>query len=280
MSDLIAKHLATLRVTASPRTVHDRQAVLDRLDRTLPHGLDEALPEELEAWLGNQDWCTKTRETYWCHIVGFYRWAVRGRSPKLDWDPSEELARPKPRKRLPHVAADAQLRHCLDALGHPARRCVILAAGAGMRASEIADSDREDYTRRQVIILGKGDKQRAVPLTADVWEEVRDLPPGPVVTDRHGQRVDGHWITRHCSAALDAIGENNLTIHWFRGSFATRLRRSGADAFVIARLLGHSSLGPTQRYIEVDDDDLTDAIASLPDLDKPARKSAGAPARV
>ncbi len=279
MSDLIAPHLAALRAKGlSPRTVQDRENVLNRLDRRLPHGLDHASAEELATWLGNQSWCTKTRETYWCHIVGFYRWATRGRGQRLDWDPSEDLDRPKPKKRLPRVAADAQLHHCLAALALPARRCVILAAGVGMRASEIASAIREDFTAERVIILGKGDKQRSVPLTPDVWAEIKDLPPGPVVVDSHGMPVDGHWVTRHCSAALSAIGERELTIHWFRGSFASRLRRRGVDAFVIARLLGHGSLGPTLRYIEMDNDDLTDAIASLPGLDQSVRKSAHEPA--
>ena len=274
MSDLIAPHLTALRARGlSPNTVHDREGLLRRLARDLPHGIDSASTEELEEWLGRQGWTTKTRETYWCHIVGFYRWATRGRTQRLDWDPSEDLIRPAPKPGKPRVATDDQLRQCLDRLAHPAhrvvRRSVVLAAGAGMRASEIAAADSEDFTEQRVLILGKGEKGRAVPLIPDVWKEVVGEPPGRLITNR-GRPVDGFWITRTCAAALDRIGEPRLTIHWFRGAFATRLRRSGVDIAAISKLLGHTSVATTQRYLEMLDEDLELAIAKLPRLNEAA----------
>ena len=275
MSDLIAPHLASLRARGrSPLTVHSREGCLRRLARDLPKPLDKASTEELELWLGQPGWTTKTRETYWCHIVGFFRWAARpGRNQRIDWDPSEDLARPAPRPGKPRVATDDQLHRCLDLLVRPAlrvvRRAVILAAGAGMRASEIAAADREDFTARRVLILGKGEKGRAVPLIPDVWKEVVDEPPGRLITNR-GRPVDGFWVTRTCAKALARIGEPRLTIHWFRGAFATRLRRSGVDIAAISRLLGHSSVATTQRYLEMLDEDLELAVARLPGLHEPA----------
>lgn len=275
MSDLIAPHLAALRAEGlSENTVHDRQGLLSRLARDLPHGIDTASTEELQQWLGRPGWSTKTRETYWTHIVGFYRWAVRGRSQKIDWDPSEDLTRPRPKKPLPRVAADDQLRQCLGQLGPRARRAVILAAGVGMRASEIADSDRDHFTRRRVAILGKGDKSRSVPVPEDVWDEIGDEPTGRLILN-HGEPVTGAWVTQHCALALDRIGLPKLTIHWFRGAYATRLRRSGVDTIVISRLLGHSSVATTQRYIDLDDEDLDDAVGRLPALDQPTRLKVG-----
>jgi len=270
MSDLIGLHLATLRAQGlSTDTVSDRERLLLALDRELPHGLDSALPEELQAWLGRPGWTTKTRETYWCHIVGFYRWAVRGRTQRLDWDPSEELARPKPRRRLPRVASDDQLRRCLVELDRPVLRAVILAAGAGMRAGEIARAERSDFDRHRVVILGKGDKVRVVPLLPEVWDEVRGCR-GPLITNA-GCSVDAQWVTRTCAAALDRIGEPSLTIHWFRGAFATRLRRSGVDTAAIARLLGHASINTTQVYLAFDEQDLATAMNKLPALDVSTR---------
>ena len=119
--------------------------------------------------------------------MGFFRWAARpGRNQRIDWDPSEDLARPAPRPGKPRVATDDQLRRCLDLLVHPAlrvvRRAVILAAGAGMRASEIAAAEREDFNPQRVLILGKGEKGRAVPLIPDVWKEVAGEPPGRLIT--------------------------------------------------------------------------------------------------
>src|SRR5882757_2179073 len=120
MSDLIAPHLASLRARGqSPMTVHDREGCLTRLARALPPRPDEtcaedrlyeASTEELEQWLGTEDWSTKTRETYWCHIVDFYRWAAKpGRNQRIDWDPSQDLRRPVPKPGRPRVATDDQL---------------------------------------------------------------------------------------------------------------------------------------------------------------------------
>lgn len=266
MSDLIAPHLAALRARGlSPATIRDRKRLLEALDRELPHGIDQAAAEELEAWLGQPGWTTKTRETYWTHMVGFYRWATRGRVQRLDWDPSEELARPKPRRRLPRVAADDHLRRCLAELDRPVLRAIILAAGAGMRAAEIANAEREHFDERQVVIVGKGDKVRVVPLMVEVWCEVRDSPAGRLIT-KDGGPVDAPWVTRNCAYALDRIGLPHLTIHWFRGAFATRLRRAGVDTLAISRLLGHSSVATTQRYVQLDDRDLAAAVARLPKL--------------
>lgn len=272
MSDLVSPHLAMLRARGfSPLTVHDREGCLRRLARALhPTTLDEASTEELEEWLGRPGWTVKTRETYWTHIVGFYRWATRpGRNQRIDWDPSEDLRRPEPKPGRPRVATDDQLRHALNALAHPARRGVVLAAGAGMRASEIARAEREDFNERRVVIVGKGEKARVVPLIPEVWDEVRELPPGRLITN-NGAPVDGFWITRTCAAALDRIGEPRLTIHWFRGAFATRLRRSGVDIAAISKLLGHTSVATTQTYLEMLDEDLELAIAKLPRLDEAA----------
>lgn len=277
MSDLIPLHLAALRARGlSENTVADRERLLRALDRDLPHGLDVAAAEELQDWLGRAGWTTKTRETYWCHIVGFYRWAARGRSQRLDWDPSEDLDRPKPRRRLPRVASDDQLHRCLDELDRPVLRAVILAAGAGMRAGEIAGAERDNFDGRQVVILGKGDKVRVVPLMPEVWDEVRDCPPGRLVTD-NGQPVDAHWVTRKCAAAFDRLGEPKLTIHWFRGAFATRLRRAGVDSMAIARLLGHSSVATTQLYIQLDERDLATAMGRLPSLAQASRATESEP---
>jgi integrase len=274
MSDLIDGHLAALRAEGlATTTVRGRELVLRALDRQLPRGVDEASTRELQTWLGRAGLSTKTRETYWCHIVGFYRWASTGNDAEMDWDPSASLRRPRPKRGLPRVASDAQLRRCLAEIDDPrVHRCIILAAGAGMRAGEIAQAKRDDLTEEEgVRIIGKGDRARVVPLLDDVWEEVRDSPPGPLIL-HEGQPVTAHWVTRTCAAAFDRIGEPRLSIHWFRGAFATRLRRRGVDTATIAKLLGHSSVATTQVYLAFEDADLTAAVRRLPRLTEPARR--------
>jgi len=267
MTELIDRHLAATRAAGlTPKTRAAREELLRRLDRELPRGIEEANEEELTEWLGRDGWATKTRETYWCHLVAFYRWASSGRSPVLDFDPSADMPRPRVGWHLPRVATDAQLAHALTTLARPALRAVILAAGLGMRASEVADAEREHITQERARILGKGDKGRAVPVPPDVWAEVADCAPGRLVTNYQGFPVNGSWVTNYLSRALTAIGEPRLTLHYFRGAYATRLRRAGVDTAVIARLLGHTSVATTQRYLDIGEADLALAVAKLPPL--------------
>jgi Site-specific recombinase XerD len=266
MTELIDRHLMASRAGGlSPNTVIAREELLRRINRELPYGLEEATTEELEEWLGRDGWATKTRETYWCHIVAFFRWATKGRRPVLDFDPSEDLARPRVGRHLPRVATDDQLAYALANLNRPVLRAVVLAAGVGMRAGEVADAEREHITHLRVLIHGKGDKMRSVPVPPDVWEEVRSCPPGRLIIHR-GQPVSADWVTERVSDALTSIGLPRLTLHFFRGAYATRLRRAGIDTSVIARLLGHASVATTQKYIELVDADLDEAVAKLPPL--------------
>lgn len=269
MTDLIDRHLAASRAAGlSPKTIAAREELLWRLDRELPCGIEEASTEELQQWLGRPGWQSKTRETYWCHITAFFRWATRGTRPILDYDPSADMPRPRVGPHLPRVATDDQLAHVLASLDRPALRAVILAAGTGMRAGEVADALREHITPTRVIIYGKGDKMRSVPVPAQVWAEVADSPPGPLIRHR-GQAVTAEWVSYTVRLALDGIGEPRLSLHWFRGAYATRLRRSGADTAVIAKLLGHASVATTQRYLAMVDADLDQAVTNMPPLPLP-----------
>lgn len=267
-TELIDRHLKALRAAGlAQSTIDAREELLRRLDRQLPYGIEEATEEELQEWLGKRGWATKTRETYWCHLVAFFRERTSGHSKyHLDYDPSAGLPRPRVGKRLPRVATDDQLARVLDNLTRPVLRAVILAAGVGMRAGEVADAEREHITRHRVLIHGKGDKMRTVPVPPEVWQEVASCPAGRLVTDEKGQPVTAKWVTRRVSDALTSIGEPRLTLHFFRGCYATRLRRAGVDTSAIARLLGHSSVATTQKYIELVDADLDLAVAKLPPL--------------
>lgn len=146
------------------------------------------------------------------------------------------------------------------------RLAVVLAAGLGMRCAEISRAEREHFDGHRVLVRGKGDKERSVPIPPDVWEDVRPLPPGLLMINRWGQPMSADAVGQACASALDAVGFPSLSIHWFRGAYATRLRRSGADLSVISRLLGHSSVATTQRYLELTEADLDRAVEHMPTL--------------
>ncbi len=266
---LIERHIrAITAANMSLATVTSRRQILNRIDREIPGGLVEASTDQLVDWLATAGRTPKSRETYWCHLRGFFTWAAGGRRPRIAEDPSADIPRPRVGRHLPRVATSDQIDHALSNLCRPALRAVILALGLGMRAEEIADAHSDSIDRNRAVILGKGDKMRRVPMLAEVWDEISTCR-GYLVTPRNGSHARAQWVSLRVSTALTAIGEPNLTLHFFRGAYATRLRRAGADTAVIAKLLGHSSVATTEKYLAFVDQDLEEAVKRLPPLQLP-----------
>lgn len=153
------------------------------------------------------------------------------------------------------------------------RAMLELLYAAGLRVSELADLKITQIERRAgwLRIQGKGGKERIVPFTerAGHWlekylEEVR-----PVWADQTPRRYAEHvflsrrlkplsrmgiWKILHKRSLV--CGVDGVHPHIFRHSFATHLLQGGADIRFVQALLGHSSLGTTERYIKVADDEL------------------------
>lgn len=136
--------------------------------------------------------------------------------------------------------------------------------GSGLRASELValDLDRLDRKNRTVRVVGKGNKERVVPFGAkaleaiDAWLAVRPQLADPgeaaVFVSKRGQRLSDRGLRRrlHRRTLEVALGRR-VTPHMMRHSFATHLLDGGADLRAIQELLGHASLGTTQRYTAV-----------------------------
>src|SRR5215471_1241103 len=108
MSDLIDGYASHLRAAGySRKTIADRRYILGKAARELPHGLEAASVNELEAWLGQ--WTGWTLCTYWGHLAGFYQWASRGTIPHVAPNPVLDLIRPRQVRSEPRPATEAQL---------------------------------------------------------------------------------------------------------------------------------------------------------------------------
>jgi integrase len=276
MSDLIEAHLAHLRAAGkSPHTIEDRSKLLRRLDRELPYGVDRAAVEEWESFLGQQRFAQWTRVAYWVHGNCYYRWLVhRG---YLDWNPLGYIERPKAPVGVPHPVSDAQLEHVLARAGRPYRTAFLLAAYAGMRASEVAAATREQISEPLIRIHGKGDKTRVVPNHELILAELPHLPGGPIIARPNGLHYAGDNVSRMMSAYLTEIGLPQVTLHWFRHWFATTMLRGGRedapdeqlrpmDLRTVQELMGHASPAVTMIYTKVSDRQRRLAICTLPVL--------------
>lgn len=136
-----------------------------------------------------------------------------------------------------------------------------LLYGSGLRVSELASLNPSslDLQQRQLRVLGKGRKERIVPLTDAAARAVRNYLPRRQETvaadcralfvNRAGGPLSVRSIQKAVSAALAAFAAaEGLSVHSLRHSFATHLLDSGADLMAVKELLGHASLSTTQIY--------------------------------
>lgn len=274
MTDLIGGHLAHCRAAGlSPLTIRDRGEVLARLDRDLPQGLEPANTVELRTWLGREGWSQETLCTYYTHIRSYYRWVVR--NGHLTFDPTDLLDRPKRPKGLPRPITEENLALALDRAAPRWQLPFRLGAFAGLRCCEIATITRNQITRSEIRVVGKGRRARRIPTHRLVWELVADVPPDPpgrptpLVRMTRGP-VNPNSLSRLGSAHFTEIGLPEETLHKLRHRFATqmllprRLGGAGADVRAVQVLMGHESLATTEIYLQVTDEQTRLAIEGLP----------------
>lgn len=144
----------------------------------------------------------------------------------------------------------------------------------GVRVSELcglelADLDRD---RRVIRVIGKGNKERAVPMGAPAWRaldtwltqrhELADREAGQAVfVGERGARINPRVVRRIVHRALAAVpGAPDLGPHGLRHAMATHLLEGGADLRSVQEMLGHASLATTQIYTHVTNDRLRAAF--------------------
>ena len=136
-----------------------------------------------------------------------------------------------------------------------------LLYGSGLRLSELTSLDLRslDLEKGQIRVLGKGRKERLVPVTASAVRAVRNYLPrrlevvqsgcDALLVGRHGRRLSNRYIQRSIQQVLgDYASATGLSVHSLRHTFATHLLDAGADLMAVKELLGHASLGTTQIY--------------------------------
>ena len=176
---------------------------------------------------------------------------------------------PRPGAYLPDVLAPEDVERILDAppaetlIGIRDRAILELLYGCGLRVSELVglDTDRVDLVNQQVRVIGKGNRERRVPMGDEARERLHRYRIGPYVAwtakkptsavfvGLRGKRMSREAVWRLVKQWAGAAGvSERVTPHTFRHSFATHLLEGGADLRVVQALLGHASISTTQLY--------------------------------
>ena len=214
-------------------------------------------------------------------IRGLYGFLVR--TERAGANPAELVSSPKRSEKLPHVLTTEQMRTLLERI--PARtplelrdRAMLeLAYSCGLRCEEIVNLDEGalDFETEQLRVLGKGSKERLLPVGEPAQLALRrylekgrralatDPRQHALFLSKSGRRLSNSDVTRRLGLwTREAALAAGVSPHALRHSFATHLLEGGADLRTIQELLGHASISTTQVYTRVDAARLRDTYAA------------------
>ncbi|CAN5557197.1 tyrosine-type recombinase/integrase [soil metagenome] len=243
-------HMMTLK--RSPQTILNRLECVRRLAATLPVGLLEASPKDLQRWQESiADLSHNTMDIYSRHIVAFYAWAVV--YGHLAAAPTNLMVRVGRRKGIPHPIRASELKLVLACSTGDLRLAYVLAAFAGLRCGEICRLRGEDLqldaAQPTALIRGKGGRERRVPLLPPVVEALSgSRARGPVLLGPTGRAWSPNLLSVTSHHFMRSIGVES-TLHSLRHYFATEVVKMTRDLLLVRDLLGHASLQTTQVYL-------------------------------
>ena len=265
----------------------DLTSFFDNLELQKVDDLSNVTIAHIRSWLATQQVKGGARTTLSRRAVSirlFTKWATK--KGFLAKDIGLTLATPKGHRTLPEVLSISDAAVAMDSLATRVaeeesatsiRDCAILEVlyASGARVSELCglDLDDIDYQRNAILVLGKGNKERTIPLgnpamkALNNWiknartEMANGASGEAVFLGVRGKRIDQRTVRTVVYEALEALeGAQRLGPHALRHSAATHLLEGGADLRTVQEILGHASLATTQIYTHVSTERLQKAF--------------------
>lgn len=252
----------TLRAAGlSAQTIKSRRYKMVHLSILLmPSGPKDVTTEQIVQVFARQQWKPETRKAYRNTISSFFRWLHK--SCRRSDDPSLDVPRVKKPRAHPRPCPDKYITAAMEKATAAEKLMIRFGAECGLRRGEIArvhsDDVVADSAGHSLIVRGKGDKQRIVPLPDDLAAIVMDAN-GYLFPGRFGGHVEESYIGDHISHLLP----DGYAAHTLRHRFATTAYAATHDLFVVAELLGHESVETTEHYVAMPDGRLREATAAV-----------------
>ena len=219
-------------------------------------------------------------------LRSFFKYHLR--TGAIDNTPMTTVISPKAGKRLPVFMREEDAKKMVDGLRAAGgdwrtmngKMIVTIFYATGMRLSELISLREQqiDFSRSQVRVLGKGNKERVIPVSADLLSAIKEYQASKrrefgeageylLVTEK-GKKLYPKYAWTLVNSILGATAPlDRNSPHVLRHTFATHLMNNGADLNAVKELLGHSSLASTQVYTH-------NTIGKLKDIHRKAHPKA------
>jgi integrase/recombinase XerD len=262
----------------------------DKLLQYLEMTSSEKPPEQIELsdlqemirWISEMGISARSQARIISGLRNFFFFLIL--EDEIEVDPTELLDLPKIGKKLPEVLDKNEIDALLGAIdlskneGHRNRAIIETLYSCGLRVSELIGLKITNlyFDEGFIRVIGKGNKERLVPVSPTVEKEVdlyrnyvrvhQDIKPGHediLFLNRRGKQLTRVMIFTIVKQLAEAIGlHKNISPHTFRHSFATHMVENGANLRAIQEMLGHESISTTEIYTHLSDDLLKEAITS------------------
>ncbi|MET0465184.1 MAG: tyrosine-type recombinase/integrase [Chitinophagaceae bacterium] len=253
-------------------------------------GLKEITHGFIRSWLAGlkeQKLSSRTINRKISSLRSFFKYHLR--RGEIDVLPTTNVISPKISKRLPVVVKESETRELISSLSQAsedwrslnAKMLILLFYATGMRLSELIGLREKqlDLGRQRIKVLGKGNKERIIPVSEEVVKSIHDYrawkkkefeapEEGFLLVTEKGKKLYAKYAWILVNKYLgQASTLDKKSPHVLRHTFATHLMNNGADLNAVKELLGHASLAATQVYTHT-------TIEKLKDVHKKAHPKA------
>ncbi|CAN5315176.1 site-specific tyrosine recombinase XerD [soil metagenome] len=245
-----------------------------------PEKVDLAILDTFVTWLFQRDLNDRSQARILSGVRAFYRFLLM--EDMMDYDPTELLEGPKTKRKLPDTLSYEEIVSIiasieLSAPSGPRDKALLETLySSGLRVSELIDLrlSRLRFDEGYVRVLGKGNKERLVPIGADAIkyitiyvDEVRrhqtisKNSEDHVFLNHRGGKISRQMVFDLIKSLAQKAGiHKTISPHTFRHSFATHLVEGGANLRAVQQMLGHESITTTEIYTHLDRDFLRDTV--------------------
>lgn len=236
----------------SAATRKTRRAHVRRIARELESGHPRDITDaQLLAILGRPEYSMEHRRGLRASLASFYRWCVE--QNVVEVDPTLTLPHIRAALGAPKPATDDIWRALLEQADPRTALMARLACEAGLRRAEVAQVHSDDVNAgiggAELIVHGKGSKQRVVPITVTLAAAIQAYCPfGGFLFPG---KIDGHMSADRVGHLVSRMMPTGWSIHKLRHRYASRGYAGTGNLRAVQEALGHASVATTQRYTAV-----------------------------